>query len=137
MLMGLVRQAAAALPARDWDIEVFEAHHRRKIDAPSGTALMIADAAASALDFETQYVYDRHSYRKKRDKAEIGIHAVRGGTIVGEHEVLFAGYNETLTISHAAMSRDILASGAIKAAGFLTSCKEPGLYSMDDLVSSL
>ena len=111
---------------------IIEKHHNQKIDAPSGTALMIADELANVIDDNITYNYDRHSQRKKRDKAEIGIHAVRGGTIVGEHEVIFAGKDEVITVSHSAMSKEIFATGGVRAAKFLCG-KQPGLYSMKDM----
>ena len=104
VLIELVKKAAAVL-GDSYDIEIVERHHRRKVDAPSGTALMIADAAASACGHETQYVFERHSVRQPRDKKEIGISAVRGGTIVGEHEIIFAGHDEVMEIRHIAHSR--------------------------------
>lgn len=130
LLCQMAKKAAQLLP--DFDIEIIEKHHNQKVDSPSGTALMIADEIASALPQESTYVFGRHGIVGKRKKNEIGIHAVRGGTIVGEHDVIFAGHMETLTLSHSAASREILANGAVCAARFLTS-KEPGLYSMNDL----
>ena len=135
VLLALVRQATAALGG-DYDIEIVEKHHNKKVDAPSGTALMLADAAASALPCQPDYVYDRHSVRRARAKEEIGICSVRGGGIVGEHDVLFAGENEVITLSHSAMSREVFASGAIRAARFLSGVASPGLYSMTDLVQA-
>lgn len=133
VLLELVKKAAAVL-GDSYDIEIVEKHHNRKVDAPSGTALMIADAAASALNFEPEYVYERHSVRQSRDKKEIGISAVRGGTIVGVHEIMFAGRDEIIEIKHTAMSREIFANGAVKAAKFLTGHRTPGLYDMSMLV---
>ena len=133
VVMELVRRAAAAL-WESCDIEIVEKHHNKKVDAPSGTALMLADAAASALPYQPDYVYDRHSVRKARDKKEIGISAVRGGGIVGEHDVIFAGDHEVIQISHSAMSREVFASGAVSAARFLATVQAPGLYSMTQLV---
>ena len=135
VLLALVRQATAALGG-DYDIEIVEKHHNKKVDAPSGTALMLADAAASALPCQPDYVYDRHSVRRARAKEEIGICSVRGGGIVGDHDVLFAGENEVITLSHSAMSREVFASGAIRAARFLSGVASPGLYSMTDLVQA-
>ncbi|MBM6665819.1 4-hydroxy-tetrahydrodipicolinate reductase [Flavonifractor plautii] len=135
VLLTLVRQATAALGG-DYDIEIVEKHHNKKVDAPSGTALMLADAAASALPCQPDYVYDRHSVRRARAKEEIGICSVRGGGIVGDHDVLFAGENEVITLSHSAMSREVFASGAIRAARFLSGVASPGLYSMTDLVQA-
>ena len=133
VLLELVKKAANVL-GDHYDIEIVERHHRRKVDAPSGTALMIADAAASACGHETEYVFDRHSVRQPRDKKEIGISAVRGGTIVGEHEIIFAGHDEVMEIKHTALSRDIFASGAIEAAKFIGGVSQPGLYDMSCLI---
>ena len=133
VLLELVKKAAAVL-GDSYDIEIVEKHHNRKVDAPSGTALMIADAAASALNFEPEYVYERHSVRQSRDKKEIGISAVRGGTIVGVHEIMFAGRDEIIEIKHTAMSREIFANGAVKAAKFLAQGRAPGMYDMSMLV---
>lgn len=134
VLLELVKKAAQVL-GDSYDIEIVERHHRRKVDAPSGTALMIADAAAASCGHETEYVYDRQSVRKSRDKKEIGISAVRGGTIVGEHEIIFAGHDEVMEIKHTALSRDIFAAGAIKAAKFLSTVAKPGLYDMSFLIT--
>lgn len=136
VLLALVRQATKVL-GTTCDIEIVEKHHNRKLDAPSGTALMIADAAAEVLEDAPEYVYERHSQRKPRSKNEIGISAVRGGTIVGEHEVIFAGTDEVLEIKHTAYSREIFATGAVKAAAFLAQKTVPGLYNMEDLVSEV
>lgn len=134
LLSELVKKAAAVL-GDSFDIEIVEKHHNQKLDAPSGTALMLADAAASALDEAPHYEYDRHSRRMKRPKNEIGIHAVRGGTIVGEHEVIFAGHNEVVTLSHSAQSREVFAAGAVSAAKFICGLSA-GMYNMSDLVNS-
>ena len=134
LLIALSKKAAAVF-GREFDIEIIEKHHNQKIDAPSGTALMIADGIASVMEKEPQYVYDRHSYRKKREKNEIGIHTVRGGTIVGEHEVLFAGHDEVLTIKHQAQSKEVFATGAVNAAVFLNG-KAAGMYDMSDLLAA-
>lgn len=134
LLISLARVATKVL-GKDFDIEIIEKHHNQKIDAPSGTALMIADAVSKELELEPQYVYDRHSSRKKRSKNEIGIHSIRGGTIVGEHEVLFAGQDEVVSITHSASSKVIFANGAINAALFILSLPN-GLYTMDDLVKT-
>ena len=133
VLLELVKKAASVL-GDSYDIEIVERHHRRKVDAPSGTALMIADAAASACGHETEYVFDRHSVRHPRDKKEIGISAVRGGTIVGEHEIIFAGHDEIMEIKHTALSREIFAQGAVEAAKFMATVQAPGLYDMSQLV---
>ena len=133
VLLELVKKAAAVL-GDSYDIEIVERHHRRKVDAPSGTALMIADAAASACGHETEYVFERHSVRQPRDKKEIGISAVRGGTIVGEHEIIFAGHDEVMEIKHTALSREIFAQGAVEAAKFMATVTAPGMYDMSMLV---
>ena len=132
LLTELAKKAAKVL-GNDFDIEIVEKHHNRKVDAPSGTALMLADAISEELEQVPQYTYDRHSRRAARSKNEIGIHSVRGGTIVGEHEIIFAGHDEILSLSHTAMSKEIFATGAINAALFLANC-QPGLYNMGDLV---
>ncbi|MGI5984625.1 MAG: 4-hydroxy-tetrahydrodipicolinate reductase [Clostridiales bacterium] len=136
LLTGLIKKAASVL-GENYDVEVVERHHRTKIDAPSGTALMLAEAAASSLPYESEYIYDRHSVRQKRAKNEIGISSIRGGTIVGEHEVIFAGTDEVIEFKHTAYSRDVFANGAIAAAVFLASIKTPGMYDMNDVLSSI
>lgn len=133
LLIDLSKRAAKIL-GNDFDVEIIEKHHNKKIDAPSGTALMIADGISAAADKNMEYVYDRHSRRKAREKGEIGIHSIRGGTIVGEHEVIFAGPQETITIHHSAQSKEIFAMGALHAAAFLKN-KVSGLYSMSDLLN--
>ena len=134
VLLELVKKASSIL-GNNYDIEIVERHHRRKVDAPSGTALMIADAAAQACSHETQYVFERHSAHHSRDKKEIGISSVRGGTIVGEHEIIFAGHDEIVEIKHTALSREIFAQGAVAAAKFIASVEKPGLYDMSCLVT--
>ncbi|HHT16638.1 MAG TPA: 4-hydroxy-tetrahydrodipicolinate reductase [Papillibacter sp.] len=133
LMMDLIRRACAVL-GEQFDVEIVERHHRRKLDAPSGTALMLAEAAASALPYEAQYVYERESVRQPRGKTEIGISAVRGGTIVGEHEIIFAGLDEVIEIKHTAQSRDVFATGAVRAAKFMARMKKPGLYDMSDVL---
>lgn len=133
LLIDLVQRAAKVLEDK-FDIEIIEKHHNQKLDAPSGTALAIADAISETVSYETEYTYDRHSVRKKRDKAEIGIHSLRGGTIVGEHSVIFAGTDEVVEIKHTATSKEVFAVGAVKAAAFLADAKA-GLYSMKDLIN--
>lgn len=132
LLIELSKKAAKVL-GDDFDIEIIEKHHNQKIDAPSGTALMLADAIASVRNEETEYTYDRHAQRKKREKSEIGLHAVRGGTIVGEHEVIFAGNHELITLSHSAQSKELFAAGAVNAAVFMNG-KSAGLYDMSDMI---
>lgn len=133
VLLALVKKASAIL-GNSYDIEIVERHHRRKLDAPSGTALMIADAAAEACGHETEYIYERNSVRQPRQKKEIGISAVRGGTIVGEHEIIFAGHDEVIEIKHTALSREIFAQGAVEAAKFISTVTQPGLYDMSLLI---
>ncbi len=132
LISELAAKAARVLEG-SFDIEIVEAHHNQKIDAPSGTALMLADSISDALTNKPTYEFDRHSKRAKRDPNEIGIHSIRGGTIVGEHEVIFAGLDEIITISHSARSKDLFAVGAVNAAAFLKG-KPTGMYSMKQLV---
>ncbi len=134
LVSELAKKAAKVLQG-SFDVEIVEAHHNQKIDAPSGTALMLADSISEALDEKPIYEFDRHSKRMKRTKNEIGIHAVRGGTIVGEHEIIFAGPDEVIKISHSAYSKQLFANGSVNAGLFLEG-KEPGFYSMKDLVNS-
>ncbi len=132
LVCELSRRAAKALGG-DFDIEILEMHHNQKVDAPSGTALMIADSISSALETKPVYEYDRHSKREKRTKNEIGIQSIRGGNITGEHQVIFAGNDEIITISHSARSKTLFASGALNAAKMITG-KENGLYTMKELI---
>lgn len=136
LLLELVGRAAQVL-GESYDVEIVERHHRRKVDAPSGTALMLAEAAAAALPYEPNYVYDRQCVRTPRGDKEIGISSVRGGTIVGDHEVLFAGRDEVIELTHSAQSREVFATGAVRAARFLAGRTAPGLYSMANLVASI
>ena len=131
VLIELSKKAAAVFGS-GFDVEIVEKHHNLKLDAPSGTAMMIADAISKERR-STEYVYDRHAYRKRREKKEIGIHSVRGGTIVGEHEVIFAGHDEVVSIRHQAQSKGVFASGAVNAAVFIKD-KPAGLYDMGDLL---
>ena len=132
LLVNLAKKAASIL-GDQFDIEIVEKHHNQKIDAPSGTAIMLANAINETLDNSKHYVYDRHSRRQKREKSEIGMHAIRGGTIVGEHDVIFAGQDEVITLSHSAASKAVFAEGAVNAAVYLKD-KAPGLYDMQMLV---
>lgn len=134
VLIELAKSATKVLGGQ-FDIEILEKHHNQKLDAPSGTALMIADGISEELDNEAQYVYDRHTYRKKRADNEIGISSIRGGTIVGEHEVIFAGHDEVVTITHQAQSKEVFAVGSVNAAVFLVAQK-PGMYDMGAMLSS-
>ncbi len=132
-LLKLLRQAASVLAPAGFDMEIVEKHHNQKIDAPSGTALALADALNDAAGQEYQYAYDRSQRREKRSPKEIGISAVRGGTIVGEHEVIFAGIDEVIELKHTAYSKAIFAKGALEAACFLAG-KPAGMYSMSDVI---
>lgn len=132
-VMKLIKTAAEILAPKGFDIEIVEKHHNRKLDAPSGTALALADVMNEALDKKYDYVYDRSKRREKRPENEIGISAVRGGTIVGEHDIIFAGTDEVIEIRHEAFSRKIFAKGAIAAAKFLDG-KAPGMYGMSDVI---
>lgn len=132
-LLKLVAAAAQVFAAADFDMEIVERHHNRKVDAPSGTALAIADAINEVLNNEYAYKYDRSQERKMREKKEIGISAVRGGTIVGEHEVIFAGADEVIEIKHTAYSKAIFGNGALQAAKFLAG-KPAGMYNMNDVI---
>lgn len=134
LLVELAQKATKVL-GNEFDIEIVEKHHNQKIDAPSGTALMLADAISQAHDEVLKYEYDRHSKREKRSKNEIGIHAVRGGTIVGEHEVIFAGRDEIITLSHSARSKEVFAVGAVNAAVFMTE-KKNGMFTMKELLDN-
>ena len=131
VLIALSKMAAKVL-YNSFDIEVVEKHHNLKIDAPSGTALMIADAINEEIG-GAQYVYDRHAYRKRREHNEIGIHSIRGGTIVGEHEVIFAGHDEVVSLKHQAQSKGVFAAGAVNAAVYMKD-KTAGLYDMSDVL---
>jgi len=134
-LMELLKKAAAVFAPAGFDIEIVEKHHNRKLDAPSGTALALADSVNDALGNEYEYVYDRSNRREKRPEKEIGISAVRGGTIVGDHDVIFAGTDEVITFSHTAYSRSVFAKGAIEAAKFLKG-KTEGFYDMADVIAA-
>ncbi|HZK21279.1 MAG TPA: 4-hydroxy-tetrahydrodipicolinate reductase [Oscillospiraceae bacterium] len=133
LLVELAKISTRAL-GEGFDIEIVESHHNQKLDAPSGTAFLIADAIKNISDDEKHYEYNRHIKREKRNPQEIGIHSVRAGTIVGEHQVIFGGHDEVITLSHSALSKDIFAQGAINAGLFLLKQKN-GLYSMEDLVN--
>lgn len=130
-LIDLVKKATSALG--DFDIEIIEKHHNQKVDAPSGTAIMLADAIKE-VENEKYYTYGRNGIVGKRDSKEIGIHAVRGGGIVGEHQVIFASNFETITLTHQATDRSVFADGAIKAAEYIVN-KPAGLYNMSDVIN--
>lgn len=133
MLLKLLKEATAILAPAGFDVDIVEKHHRRKLDAPSGTALALADAVNEAVDNEYEYVYDRSERREQRPKKEIGISAVRGGTIVGEHEVIFAGQDEVIEFKHTAYSRAIFGKGAVSAAMYLAG-QPAGLYDMSHVI---
>ena len=133
LLMKLLQDAAKVLGPAGYDIELVEKHHNQKVDAPSGTALALADSINEALDQEYTYVYDRSQVRQKRDQKEIGISAVRGGTIVGDHEVIFAGVDEVIEFKHTAYSKSVFGKGAVEAAKFLAG-KPAGRYDMSDVI---
>lgn len=134
LLVELAKTAQKVL-SNGFDIEIVERHHNQKIDAPSGTAIMLANALNEAADGKYTYEYNRQAKREKRSANEIGIHSVRGGNIVGDHEVIFAGTDEVVTLSHSAYSKNVFAVGAVNAAIFISD-KAPGLYNMADLVAS-
>lgn len=133
LLANLAKKATEILGS-EFDIEIVEKHHNQKIDAPSGTALMLADAICEVTPQPMKYEYDRHSKREKRSKNEIGLHAIRGGTIVGEHDIIFAGRDEIITLSHSARSKEIFAVGAVNAAVYMHG-KSAGLYDMKELIN--
>ena len=133
MLLKLLKEAAKILAPAGFDMEIVEKHHNQKVDAPSGTAIALANSINDALGNVYEYKYDRSGERKKRDKLEIGMHAVRGGTIVGEHEVIFAGTDEVIEFKHTAYSKSLFGKGAVQAAKFLAG-KPAGLYTMADVV---
>lgn len=133
MLLKLLKEATGVLAPAGFDIEIVEKHHNQKLDAPSGTALALGDAVNEALNNEYEYVYDRSNRRMKRPVKEIGYSAVRGGTIVGDHDVIFAGQDEVITFSHSAYSRAVFAKGAVAAAEYLYD-KGPGMYDMSDVI---
>lgn len=133
MLMKMVKEAVDTLAPAGFDVEIIEKHHNRKLDAPSGTALALADSINEAAGGSYEYVYDRSQVRQKREKKELGISAVRGGTIVGEHEVIFAGTDEVIEFKHTAYSRAVFARGSISAAKYLAN-RRAGLYDMSDVI---
>ena len=133
LLVELGKQAARVLGGQ-FDVEIVEKHHNLKKDAPSGTAIMLAEAINKELGGKMNYVYDRHSVRKPREANEIGMHSIRGGTIVGEHDIIFAGHDEVITLSHSAGSKEVFAAGAVNAAVCLAG-REKGLYDMSDLLA--
>lgn len=133
LLIKLVKEAAQKLAANGFDVEIVEKHHNQKLDAPSGTALALADSVNEAMGGQYEYVYDRSQVRQKRGKRELGISAVRGGSIVGDHDVIFAGIDEVVTFSHTAYSRAVFAKGSVTAAKYLKG-KAAGMYDMADVL---
>lgn len=133
-LLKLIQDAAKVLAAAGFDMEIVERHHNLKLDAPSGTALALADSLNEAMDNEYHYIYDRSQKREKRDSKEIGISAVRGGTIVGDHEIIFAGPDEVIEFKHTAYSKTVFAKGAVEAAKFLSG-KPAGMYDMSNVIN--
>lgn len=133
LLFKVLREVAPVLAEAGFDIEILEKHHNQKVDAPSGTALALADSINESLDNAYHYKFDRTAERVKRDKKEIGIQAIRGGSIVGEHDIIFAGQDEVITFEHTAYSKAIFAKGAVQGAKFLAG-KGPGMYDMSDVI---
>lgn len=133
-IMKLLQQAVQVFAPAGYDVEIVEKHHNQKLDAPSGTAIALADSMNEVMDHQYEYIFDRSQRRKKRDAKELGISAVRGGTIVGEHEVIFAGTDEVIEIKHTAYSKAVFAKGAVEAAKFLAG-KPAGLYDMSHVIS--
>lgn len=134
-ILDLLKKATEVFAPAGFDVEIVEKHHNQKLDAPSGTAIALADAINEVADGQYTYVYDRHDRRQKRDPKEIGISSVRGGSIVGEHDVIFAGLDEVITIQHTAYSKSIFANGAVSAAKFLAG-KPAGMYGMPDVIAA-
>lgn len=136
LLCDIIRQSAAVL-GLDYDIEIIEKHHNRKIDAPSGTAYMLADAARAGRESDMSLVYERHSTRERREKDTIGISSIRGGTIPGEHSIIFAGKDEVIEFTHTIYSREVFAVGAIRAAKYMAGQTEPGMYDMGNVITNI
>jgi len=135
LISNILKRISPLLCESGFDVEIIEKHHNKKIDAPSGTAIMLADAVNASLPSKMDYVYDRSQKREPRPNSEIGIHAIRGGTFVGEHSIIFAGTDEVIEIKHSAMSKDAFAAGSIKAAKFIAGCPV-GLYNMQDMLQN-
>lgn len=136
LIATILKKYSDALYEAGFDVEIVERHHNQKIDAPSGTAMMLADAVNEGVDNQLDYVYDRSQVRQKRERRELGISAVRGGTIVGEHEVIFAGKDEVVEFKHSAYSKEVFAVGAVKAAKFIKN-KPAGKYDMQDVMNEI
>lgn len=135
LLLKMLKEAAGVLAPAGFDMEIVEKHHNLKVDAPSGTALALADSINEEFNNEYEYVYDRSARREKRPVKEIGISAVRGGTIVGDHDVIFAGADEVITFSHTAYSKAVFGKGAVQAAKFLAG-RAAGMYNMADVIDA-
>lgn len=133
-LLSELAKVAAKILGGSFDVEIVEAHHNLKLDAPSGTALMLEKAVEEGLDYTPELTYDRHNRSQKRDKHEIGMHSIRGGTIVGEHEIIFAGNDEIIKLSHTALSKNVFAVGAVNAAVYMKD-KQSGMYNMSDVIN--
>lgn len=133
LLIDLVKKATNLL-GENFDIELIECHHNVKVDSPSGTALTIAEAINEEMNNTLEFKFGRHDNNERRKKNELGIHAVRGGTVVGRHEVLFLGNDETITIKHEANSKAVFAEGAVKASIYMSTIKTPGIYNMKNLI---
>lgn len=133
-LLSELAKAAAKILGGSFDVEIVEAHHNLKLDAPSGTAIMLEKAVEDGLDYKPDLVYDRHDRSQRRDKHEIGMHSIRGGTIVGEHEIIFAGNDEIIKLSHTALSKNVFAAGAVNAAVYMKG-KQSGLYDMSNVIN--
>ncbi len=136
LIAAILKKYSKVLYDEGFDVEIVERHHNQKIDAPSGTAILLGDAVNESVNNELEYVYDRSQIRQKRDRRELGFSAVRGGTIVGEHEVIFAGKDEVIEFTHSAHSKEVFAVGAVKAAKFIKG-KTPGRYDMQDVMSEI
>ena len=136
LISSVLKEITPILQSSGFDIEIIEKHHNKKIDSPSGTALLLANSINEGLDNSLEHVYDRTTLCERRKKTDIGVFSVRGGTIVGEHEIIFAGNNEVIEIKHSAQSKEIFAAGAIKAAKFIVN-KKSGIYDMQDLLTEL
>lgn len=136
LIANILKKYSLVLDDAGFDVEIVERHHNQKIDAPSGTAILLADAVNQSVDNKLEYVYDRSQVRQKRDRKELGIHAVRGGNIVGDHEVIFAGKDEVIEFNHSAHSKEVFAVGAVKASKYIVG-KPAGKYDMQDLMNDL
>ncbi len=136
LIAAILKKYSSVLYDAGFDVEIVERHHNQKIDAPSGTAILLADSVNECVDDQLEYVYDRSKVREKRERKELGLSAVRGGTIVGEHEVIFAGKDEVIEFKHSAYSKEVFAVGAVKAAKFIKN-KTPGKYDMQDVMAEI